>query len=127
MHGVQNNTKMYAEFRLLDEYISESYVQSGLTDACLKSEYTREFVSKAVLAYIKRWIPKQRDGVLAGNSIHADRSFLIEEMPEVIDWLHYRWVLSLKLLPTLLTRVLSPGWLVSTVNSHVRNTLLTIP
>lgn len=66
--------------------------QSGLTQACLKSPHTIEDVSKAVLAYIKKWIPKQRVGVLAGNSVHADRSFLVEEMPGVIDWLHYRSV-----------------------------------
>ena len=64
--------------------------QSGLTEACLNSPHTKDDVSKAILAYVKKWIPSQRVGVLAGNSVHADRSFLVEEMPEVIDWLHYR-------------------------------------
>jgi oligoribonuclease len=50
--------------------------QSGLTEACLKSPYTKEEVSQSVLDYIKKWIPKQRDGVLAGNSVHADRAFV---------------------------------------------------
>ena len=45
-----------------------------------------------VLEYIKKWIPAQRIGVLAGNSVHVDRAFLAEEMPDVVDWLHYRWV-----------------------------------
>lgn len=66
--------------------------QSGLTDACLTSPHTREKVAAEVLKYIKRWIPTQRVGVLAGNSVHADRGFLVEEMPEVVDWLHYRYV-----------------------------------
>ena len=43
-----------------------------------------------MLSYIKKWIPDQRTGVLAGNSVHVDRAFLVEEMPEVTDWLHYR-------------------------------------
>lgn len=64
--------------------------QSGLTQACINSPHTLDFVSKEVVSYIKKWIPQQRAGVLAGNSIHADRGFLVEEMPEVTDWLHYR-------------------------------------
>lgn len=74
----------------MDSWCTRQHGNSGLTQACLKSPHTTEDVSKAVLAYIKKWIPKQRVGVLAGNSVHADRSFLVEEMPGVIDWLHYR-------------------------------------
>jgi len=45
-----------------------------------------------VLEYIKKWIPWQQTGVLAGNSVHVDRMFLAAEMPAVTDWLHYRIV-----------------------------------
>ncbi|KAG6335487.1 hypothetical protein ID866_3594 [Astraeus odoratus] len=72
------------------EYDTFMDIKSGLTQACLTSPYSRDYVSSAVLQYIKKWIPEQRTAVLAGNSVHADRSFLVEEMPEVIDWLHYR-------------------------------------
>ncbi|KAG5639480.1 hypothetical protein H0H81_001602 [Sphagnurus paluster] len=74
------------------DFIHNVRTQSGLTRACLTSPFSHEYVSRAVLDYIKKWIPQQRVGVLAGNSIHADRSFLVEEMPAVIDWLHYRSV-----------------------------------
>ncbi|EGO00686.1 hypothetical protein SERLA73DRAFT_133671 [Serpula lacrymans var. lacrymans S7.3] len=74
----------------MDEWCINQHGRSGLTKACLTSPYTKDYVSQAVLAYIKKWIPQQRTGVLAGNSVHADRSFLVEEMPEVVDWLHYR-------------------------------------
>jgi hypothetical protein len=40
--------------------------------------------------------------VLAGNSVHVDRTFLAEEMPEIVDWLHYRIVGKPPSLPTLL-------------------------
>ena len=66
--------------------------QSGLTQACLDSPHTPEFVANRVLEYIKKWIPLKRIGVLAGNSVHVDRMFLAAEMPAVIDWLHYRFV-----------------------------------
>lgn len=43
-----------------------------------------------MLSYIKKWIPKERTGVLAGSSVHMDRAFLAEEMPDIVKWLHYR-------------------------------------
>ena len=66
--------------------------QSGLTQACLESPHSREFVASEVLRYIKKWIPHPRIGVLAGSSVHVDRTFLVAEMPEVAEWLHYRLV-----------------------------------
>ncbi|KAI9566646.1 ribonuclease H-like domain-containing protein [Boletus coccyginus] len=74
----------------MEEWCIEQHGKSGLTQACLESSHSKDDVSSAVLEYIKRWIPEKRAGVLAGNSVHADRSFLAEEMPEVVDWLHYR-------------------------------------
>ncbi|KAG0702901.1 ribonuclease H-like protein [Suillus ampliporus] len=76
----------------MDEWCRMQHGKSGLTQACMISPHTREYVSNAVLEYIKKWVPQQRTAVLAGNSVHADRSFLVKEMPEVIDWLHYRIV-----------------------------------
>ncbi|KAF9501429.1 ribonuclease H-like protein [Pleurotus eryngii] len=76
----------------MDEWCTNQHGSSGLTQACINSPHTLDFVSKEVVSYIKKWIPQQRAGVLAGNSIHADRGFLVEEMPEVTDWLHYRVV-----------------------------------
>lgn len=73
------------------------YRQSGLTKACLESKDTREYVTSEIFKYIKKWIPQPRNGVLAGSSVHADRAFLVEEMPEVIEHLHYRLVLALLL------------------------------
>ncbi|KAJ3866682.1 ribonuclease H-like protein [Lentinula novae-zelandiae] len=74
----------------MDEWCTKQHGSSGLTRSCLVSCYTREYVAKAVLAYVKRWVPNSRNAVLAGNSVHADRSFLVKEMPELINWLHYR-------------------------------------
>ena len=47
-------------------------------------------VQREILKYIKKWVPQQRTAMLAGNSVHADRVFLAREMPEIVDWLHYR-------------------------------------
>jgi oligoribonuclease len=76
----------------MDEWCRNQHASSGLTEACLKSPYTREYVAQAVLDYVQKWIPVHKAGILAGNSVHADRSFLVEEMPQLVDWLHYRIV-----------------------------------
>lgn len=95
INGVQINMARYS----LDHLISISSLtlptrnsQSGLTKACLESPHTRDFVASEVLKYIKTWIPQPKIGVLTGSSVHADRAFLVEEMPEIVDWLHYRSV-----------------------------------
>ncbi|KAK7691734.1 hypothetical protein QCA50_005134 [Cerrena zonata] len=84
-----------AALDLMDEWCTNQHGSSGLTQACIDSPHTKEFVTQQVLNYIKKWIPQQRVGILAGSSVHADRAFLVEEMPEVTDWLHYRFVVLL--------------------------------
>ncbi|EIN06734.1 ribonuclease H-like protein [Punctularia strigosozonata HHB-11173 SS5] len=76
----------------MDEWCTNQHGKSGLTHACLASPHSRQWVAQQVLEYIKKWVPERRTAVLAGNSVHADRAFLVEEMPEVVDWLHYRIV-----------------------------------
>jgi len=85
---VINTEKKYLD--AMDEWCTKQHASSGLTEACLNSPHSKEFVTQSVLAYIQKWIPRHKIGVLAGSSVHADRSFLVEEMPQIIDWLHYR-------------------------------------
>lgn len=72
---------------------TSSSIKSGLTEQCLASEHTHEWVTSQVLEYIKARVPDKGVAVLAGNSVHADAAFLkLEEgrgMRSVIDHLHY--------------------------------------
>ena len=45
-----------------------------------------------MLAYIRDRIPLVGIACLAGNTVHADATFLKKEMPELIQHLHYRIV-----------------------------------
>jgi len=76
----------------MNEWCIKQHGLSGLTAQCLASQHTHATVKQAVLDYIKSWIPNKGVGVLAGSSVHADRGFLVEEMPELVDHLHYRVV-----------------------------------
>ncbi|KAF9978096.1 Oligoribonuclease, mitochondrial, partial [Mortierella antarctica] len=66
--------------------------ESGLTAAVLASTISTAQACEQVLAFIKEHIPTPRVGILAGNSVHADKVFLEREMPAIVDHLHYRIV-----------------------------------
>ncbi|KAH9922073.1 ribonuclease H-like domain-containing protein [Fomitopsis serialis] len=77
----------------MNEWCIKQHASSGLTQQCLDSPHTTEEVEKKVFEYIRKWVPNERTGILAGNSVHADRSFLVQEMPHVssIKELCRRW------------------------------------
>ncbi|KAF8908022.1 ribonuclease H-like domain-containing protein [Mucidula mucida] len=85
----------------MDDWCTKTHGQSGLTAECLASTHTLPEVEQAVLAYVKRRIPTKRSAVLAGSSVHVDRQFLCEQMPKLIEWLHYRRELASRWYPDL--------------------------
>ncbi|KAJ3311698.1 Oligoribonuclease, mitochondrial [Boothiomyces sp. JEL0838] len=74
----------------MNEWCTEHHGKSGLTRAVLESKITTKEAEDELLDFIKTHIPDWQKGVLAGNSIHVDRQFLCQEMPRVIEHLHYR-------------------------------------
>jgi oligoribonuclease len=46
----------------------------------------------AVLTYVREFVPEPRKEPLAGNSVGTDRTFLVRDMPGLVDHLHYRVV-----------------------------------
>lgn len=67
-----------------------SYFKTGLTQACLTSPNGLADIERRVLEFVKKWVPDARTGVLAGNSVHVDKTFLAECMPSLVEHLHYR-------------------------------------
>lgn len=75
----------------MGEWCTQHHGDSGLTQACLVSTTTSEEAAKGLLQYIQKYVPKPRTALLAGNSVHADKSFLIKApYDSVIEHLHYR-------------------------------------
>ncbi|KAF4908813.1 Oligoribonuclease [Colletotrichum fructicola] len=75
----------------MDDWCTKTHGNSGLTAAVIKSTTTPEQAAYELLAYVKRHVPEKRTALLAGNSVHADRSFLVKEpYRKVMDHLHYR-------------------------------------
>ena len=66
---------MHTTSKLLDE------LPGGMTMAEAEAQ---------VIEYITKWVPEPKKAQLAGNSVGTDKMFLARDMPEVIDYLHYR-------------------------------------
>ena len=76
----------------MNEVVRDMHAKSGLTDQVRASTLTVAEAEQQLLAYIKRWVPDRRTAPLCGNSIGTDRGFLVRDMPELDDHLHYRMV-----------------------------------
>lgn len=69
----------------------ETHGRTGLTQACLSSTTAADTAATELLDYIKSYVPEARRALLAGNSVHADKMFLMQKPWEpVVEWLHYR-------------------------------------
>ena len=75
----------------MDEWCTNAHGHSGLTAACIASKMTHEQAADSLLEYIKKFCPESRKGLLAGNSVHADKAFLSKPpYNKVTDYLSYR-------------------------------------
>ncbi|KAF2006807.1 oligoribonuclease-like protein [Amniculicola lignicola CBS 123094] len=79
------------ELDRMGEWCTKHHGQSGLTEACMFSSTTAEDAAEGLLQYIKKYVPEPRTALLAGNSVHADKSFLVKPPYNIVtDHLHYR-------------------------------------
>ncbi|PLB40768.1 oligoribonuclease [Aspergillus candidus] len=75
----------------MNEWCITTHARTGLTASVRASTTTPDQAASALLSYIKQYIPEPRRGVLAGNSVHADRAFLARgPYQAVLEHLHYR-------------------------------------
>ncbi|KAI4179738.1 MAG: hypothetical protein L6R41_007667 [Letrouitia leprolyta] len=75
----------------MDDWCKSTHGRSGLTAASIASTTTAEEAANNLHAYIEKYVPRSRTGVLAGNSVHADKAFLRKPpFDSVIRHLHYR-------------------------------------
>ena len=77
----------------MGEWCREHHGASGLTAACLNPAKSKpvDQVAVELLEYIQKYAPDRRRALLAGNTVHADRAFLIRPpFKPVVDHLHHR-------------------------------------
>ncbi|CAN3376733.1 hypothetical protein DIURU_001517 [Diutina rugosa] len=77
----------------MNEWCVKQHGQSGLTQKILDHpDQTLEKVNSELLEYVKTYVPEPRTAVMAGNSIHMDKFFMMREFKPVVDHLHYRLI-----------------------------------
>lgn len=75
----------------MNAWCIETHGRTGLTAAVRESTITPTQAAASLLAYIQRYVPIPRTALLAGNSVHADKAFLLKDpYSSVLEWLHYR-------------------------------------
>jgi oligoribonuclease len=73
------------------DVVRQMHTSSGLLEE-LDAGITLDEAERAVLDYVKVWVPDARKAPLAGNSVATDRGFLARDMPALEGHLHYRIV-----------------------------------
>ncbi|MGQ1839802.1 oligoribonuclease [Kocuria turfanensis] len=73
----------------MGDFVRNMHTSSKLLDE-LPSGLTMEQAQEQVLAYIRQWVPEPGKAPLGGNSVGTDRTFLVRDMPQVVEHLHYR-------------------------------------
>ncbi len=75
----------------MDDWNKKHHKQSGLWNAVLSSATTLQEAEKQTLDFVSKHC-KPKSSPLCGNTIYQDRRFLIEYMPQLEAYLHYRLV-----------------------------------
>ncbi|MGI8697231.1 MAG: oligoribonuclease [Mycobacteriales bacterium] len=76
----------------MPDVVTAMHAHSGLTEEVRRSTVTVAAAERAVLDYVRTYVPEAGSAPLAGNSIGTDRGFLARDMPELDGHLHYRMV-----------------------------------
>jgi oligoribonuclease len=75
----------------MDDWNKEHHSKSGLWDAVKKSNLTPAEAEKRTLDFVSAYCA-HKASPLCGNTIYQDRRFLIEYMPKLEDFFHYRLI-----------------------------------
>ena len=89
---IQNHGQVISYSKEDRSVLKRKVVQSGLTQKVLESHISLEKAHQDLFRFIQKYVPGQRVGMLAGNSVHVDRQFLMKDFPLVTEHLHYRIV-----------------------------------
>lgn len=73
----------------MNDFVTGMHTASGLIGE-LDGGTTVAEAQDRVLAYIRSHVPESGRAPLGGNSVGTDKGFLQVQMPELVDWLHYR-------------------------------------
>lgn len=77
------------ELSVMNKWNRNTHHGSGLIKRVKASDISIEQAEAEVLEFVQQWTVEGKSP-LCGNSVHQDKRFLYREMPQLVDWLHYR-------------------------------------
>jgi len=79
------------EFELdkMDHWCVTHHGNSGLTDRVRASQVSMQLAEKKTIEFLKQYVPSGQSP-MCGNTIHQDRRFMVEQMPQLEQYFHYR-------------------------------------
>jgi len=75
----------------VEPFVRRMHTENGLLDRVRQSDVSLLQAERTMMSLITKWCPYGQ-AVLAGNSIHTDRRFLIQYFPVFEGYLHYRMI-----------------------------------
>lgn len=73
----------------MNDFVRKMHTTSGLIEEWAEGT-TVDDAQAQVLAYIRKHVRQSGKAPLGGNSVGTDKAFLAAQMPEIVDYLHYR-------------------------------------
>jgi oligoribonuclease len=73
----------------MDDWCTKTHGGSGLTQRVKESQISTRDAELATLAFLKDYV-QPGTSPMCGNSVHQDRRFMLQEMPELEAFFHYR-------------------------------------
>ncbi|WP_319381260.1 oligoribonuclease [Thiomicrorhabdus sp.] len=77
------------ELDKMDEWCTTHHGNSGLTERVQQSAIDMQQAEQMTLAFLKEYVPAGKSP-MCGNSICQDRRFMVEQMPLLEEFFHYR-------------------------------------
>lgn len=77
------------ELDLMDEWCTTHHGNSGLTKRVQESVVTMQEAEQLTIEFLKPYVPAGKSP-MCGNSICQDRRFMVEQMPLLENYFHYR-------------------------------------
>lgn len=75
----------------MDEWNTEHHNASGLVKRIKESGVSIQQAEQQTLEFLREWVDEKK-APLCGNSIWNDKKFMEKEMPELVEFLHYRMI-----------------------------------
>ncbi len=78
-----------AQLSVMNSWNRQTHHGSGLIKRVRASEIEIDHAQTEIVEFVQQWTNKGQSP-LCGNSVHQDKRFLYQEMPQLVDWLNYR-------------------------------------